>query len=113
MHRPEPIDAQKLRDAARILTVGLDHHCRKRRLHVPRLEHHHLKPGCDQTGIQPLRQRSRFEPDPRHSGLQPTEKPNQASGSLATFASRTILPAPSTTHTLLCSNDTSIPANTP
>ena len=33
-----------------------------------------------------------------------------ASGSLATFASRMILPSPSNTHTLDCSNDTSIPA---
>jgi len=32
------------------------------------------------------------------------------SGSLATLASRTIRPVPSTTHTLLCSSDTSIPA---
>ena len=31
-----------------------------------------------------------------------------AAGSLATFASRTIFPVPSTTHTLLSSNDTSI-----
>src|ERR1700730_10036854 len=40
----------------------------------------------------------------------PRKNPTRASGSLATFASRTILPAPSTTHTLLFSNDTSIPA---
>src|SRR5205807_9061289 len=40
----------------------------------------------------------------------PRKNPTRASGSLATFASRTILPAPSTTHALLCSNDTSIPA---
>ena len=33
-----------------------------------------------------------------------------ASGSLRTLASRTTRPVPSTTHTLLCSNDTSIPA---
>jgi hypothetical protein len=72
MHRPEPPHAQKLRDAARILAIGLDHHCRQRRLHVPRLKQHHLKPGCDQTGV-PLRQR----PDPGHPSLQPTEKPNQ------------------------------------
>jgi hypothetical protein len=33
-----------------------------------------------------------------------------ASGSLGTLASRTIRPLASTTHTLLCSSDTSIPA---
>jgi hypothetical protein len=37
-------------------------------------------------------------------------QPISASGSLATFASRTILPLPSTTQTLEHSNDTSIPA---
>ncbi len=34
----------------------------------------------------------------------------RTSGSLATLVSRTIRPLASTTHTLLCSNDTSIPA---
>ncbi len=38
------------------------------------------------------------------------EKSASASGSLATFASRTIRPVPSTTKTLLRSSDTSIPA---
>jgi hypothetical protein len=37
-------------------------------------------------------------------------QPINASGSLATFASRTIRPVASTTHTLLSSSDTSIPA---
>ena len=38
------------------------------------------------------------------------KKRTSASGSLATLVSQTILPVASTTHTLLCSNDTSIPA---
>jgi hypothetical protein len=38
------------------------------------------------------------------------KKATNASGSLATFASRTIRPVPSTTHTLLRSSETSIPA---
>ena len=43
---------------------------------------------------------------------QPSSLKNStnASGSLVTFASRKILPLPSTTHTLDASNDTSIPA---
>jgi hypothetical protein len=42
----------------------------------------------------------------RTSGrLRPLRKVISASGSLATFASRTIRPVASTTHTLLCSND--------
>jgi hypothetical protein len=38
------------------------------------------------------------------------KKRTSASGSLATLVSHMILPVASTTHTLLCSNDTSIPA---
>jgi hypothetical protein len=38
------------------------------------------------------------------------KKPTSASGSLATLASRTIRPVLSTTHTLLRSSETSIPA---
>ena len=40
VHRPEPSHAQQLGDPARILAVGLDHHRRQRRLHVPRLQQH-------------------------------------------------------------------------
>src|ERR1700751_4951302 len=49
--------------------------------------------------------------------MRVTGKPNplknvtRTQGSLATFASLTILPAASTTHTLDCSKDTSIPAS--
>src|SRR3954463_7494956 len=47
----------------------------------------------------------------RTSGrLRPLRKVISASGSLATFASRTICPVASTMQRLLCSNDTSIPA---
>jgi hypothetical protein len=38
------------------------------------------------------------------------KKPTSASGSLGTLASRTIRPVASTTHTLLRSSETSIPA---
>jgi hypothetical protein len=41
---------------------------------------------------------------------RPAKKRARASGSLATLASRTILPVASTTHTRLWSNETSIPA---
>jgi len=41
---------------------------------------------------------------------QPRNQAIRASGSLATLASRKILPLPSTTHTLEHTNDTSIPA---
>jgi hypothetical protein len=40
----------------------------------------------------------------------PAKNPASASGSLATLPSRMILPVASTTHTLLRSSETSIPA---
>jgi hypothetical protein len=59
---------------------------------------------------------SHCDSGPASRPIRATGKPSSrkkrttASGSLATSASRTMLPAPSITHTLLCSNDTSIPA---
>jgi hypothetical protein len=40
MDRPEPAHAQQVGDAAGILAVGLDDHCRQRRLDVPDLKQH-------------------------------------------------------------------------
>ena len=70
----------------------------QRRLHVPRLQQFDRKPHLPQRRIKPLRQWPASSPI--RSSLNPSE-PNQAisaSGSLATFASRAILPFPSTTH---------------
>jgi hypothetical protein len=49
---------------------------------------------------------------PIRFNLTPSDpsRPAKAAGSLATFVSRTIFPDSSTTHTLHCSNETSIPA---
>jgi hypothetical protein len=49
---------------------------------------------------------------PIRFNLSPSDpsRPVKAAGSLATFVSRMIFPDSSTTHTLLCSNETSIPA---
>jgi hypothetical protein len=59
--------------------------------------------------VQPLRQRPRFEPDPRNREAKPL-KELDPSGSLATLISLTILPLASTMHTLDHSKDPSIPA---
>jgi len=59
---------------------------------------------------------SHCESGPASSPIRTTGKPSwrknptSASGSLATLASRKICPVASTTHTLLCSSETSIPA---
>jgi hypothetical protein len=64
-----------------------------------------LRPAC-----------SHCDKGPASSPILANTKPSwpknrtSAAGSLATLASRTTRPAPSTTHTLLCSSDTSIPA---
>jgi hypothetical protein len=77
---------------------------------VPCFQQLRRKAGVPETGEQPLRQRARFEPDPRQrEGLPPRSQAISASGSLTTFASTTIFPVPSTTQTLERSNDTSIP----
>src|SRR4051812_9849487 len=64
-----------------------------------------LKAACSHCDRGPASNPIRVTPvsSPRKNRIR-------ASGSLATFASRTILPTPSTTHTLLCFSDTSIPA---
>src|SRR5215469_9319646 len=60
---------------------------------------------------------SQCDRGPASSPMRVTGKPNplknvtRTCGSVATFASLTILPAASTTHTLDCSKDTSIPAS--
>ena len=111
VHRPEPAHPQQLGDAARVLAVGLDHHRRERRLHVPGLEQHRLEARPRSGRHAAIATAAR---PPARSGSPPrrarAKKPTSASGSLATLASRTIRPVASTTHTLLCSSDTSIPA---
>ena len=73
------------------------------------LQQHQLKAGVDQTLAQPLRQWARLKAD-AIPATRSAKCCNSASGSLATFVSRTILPDESTTQTLLSSSDTSIPA---
>jgi len=60
--------------------------------------------------MQPLRQGTGVQADPRKRQTEIANQLIRASGSLAILASRTIRPLASSTHTLLCSNDTSIPA---
>jgi len=44
---------------------------RKRRLNVSRLQKNRFKPSPGQAGVQPLRQRPRFEADPRNREAKP------------------------------------------
>ena len=67
------------------------------------------KASVPETGEQPLRQRARSSPIRASVKGCRRSQAISASGSLTTFASTTIYPVPSTTQTLECSNDTSIP----
>jgi hypothetical protein len=58
----------------------LHHHRRQRRLHLSGLEQHDLEPGLRQASMQPLRQRSGLDPDPRHHQAVPAEEPSQRLG---------------------------------
>jgi hypothetical protein len=78
VHRPEPAHPQQLGDAAGVLAVGLHHHRRQRRLHVPRLQQHRLEARLAQAGVQPLRQGAGFQADPRHLDAEAAEPGGQS-----------------------------------
>ena len=64
MNRPEQVDAHHLSDAASIVAVGLVHLRLQERLGVARLDADDREPGRGQPAVEPLRQRTGFEPDP-------------------------------------------------
>ena len=76
---------------------------------MPRLQQHGLKASPGQARVQPLRERPRLQPDPGQRQAELAEEADQRLR-LATLASPMIRPLLSTTHTLLRSSDTSIPA---
>ena len=77
--------------------------------HLARLKQLNSKTGLGQARIQPLRQRPASKPI-LDSVTSCRENPAiNASGSLATDTSRMIEPSASTTQTLDCSNETSMP----
>jgi hypothetical protein len=110
VHGPEPTKPHELGNAASVLAIRLDRHRLEGVPRMARLEKLHRRAGHLQTSKQPLRQRARLQPNPRKGYFEPPNQAISASGSLATFASLSILPCPSTTQTLEHSNDTSIPA---
>jgi hypothetical protein len=77
LHRPKPTHAQQLRDATGVLAVGLDRHRRQRRLHMPGFQQHRLEACLAQASVQPLRQRTGLQPDPRHLQAKLAKPANQ------------------------------------
>ena len=63
VHRPEPAHLQKPGDAFGVPAIRLDRHRLQRRLHLACLHQHGLEAGVGQPLVQPLRQRTGFEPD--------------------------------------------------
>src|SRR5579863_9530725 len=64
MYRTVKSHPYHLRDAARIIAVGLVDLRLQHRLHVPRLDTNHRQLGFGESAEQPLRQRSRFQSNP-------------------------------------------------
>src|SRR3954464_3584975 len=110
MHRTVKPHSHHLRDAARIVAVRLVDLCLQHRLHVPRLNADHRQSCFGESAEQPLRQWSSFQPNSLEVYARFFSTANNASGSLATFTSRTILPASSTMQMLVSLTETSSPA---
>jgi hypothetical protein len=53
MNRAEPAHPQKLRNAARVATIRLDRHRRKRRLHMTGLQQNRFKAAFGQASVKP------------------------------------------------------------
>ena len=77
VHRAEPPQPHQLRDAARVLAVGLHRHRLERVPHVPGLKQLHREPGLAHRRVQPLRQRTRLQADPRHLDAKSAEPGDQ------------------------------------
>ena len=83
---------QKPCDAFGIPAIRLDRHRLQRRLHLPRLHQHSLEAGLAQSFVQPLRQRTGFEPDRRDPVRQLAHERNQRIGRASDLRLRHDLP---------------------
>src|SRR4051794_33779658 len=110
VHRTVKPSPHHLRNTARIVAVRLVDLRLQHRLHVPRLNADHRQSCFGKSAEQPLQQRSSFQPNSFEVVGGILQHANYASGSLATFTSRTILPAPSTMQMLVSLTETSSPA---
>src|SRR6188768_23890 len=65
VHWSKPSKTHQLRNATRVVAVSLHRHGLERVTHVTGLQQLHRKPRLPHARVQPLRQRTRFQPDPR------------------------------------------------
>src|SRR3970040_1395757 len=110
MHRTIKPHPHHLRYAARIVAVRLVDLRLQHRPHVPRLDADHRQARFSESAEQPLRQRPSFQSNPLEVAGGFVSTASSASGSLATFTSRTSLPVSSTMQTLVSLTETSRPA---
>jgi hypothetical protein len=74
MNRPKPAHPHQLRDAARILAVGLHRHRRQRGLHVSRFQKSRFQASLSQPRMQPLRKRPSLQADAIDGKAKPSEE---------------------------------------
>src|SRR3981189_1641175 len=110
MHPTVKPSPHHLCNTARIVAVRLVDLRLQHRLHVPRLNADHRQSCFGESAEQPLRQRSSFQPNSLEVVGGVLQRRQHASSSLATFTSRTILPASSTMQMLVSLTETSSPA---
>src|SRR5450830_1183456 len=110
MHRTIKPHPHHLRNPACIVAVGLVDLGLQHRPHVPRLDTDHRQTRFGKRAVKPLRQRPGFQSNSLEVIGRVFSTGSRASGSLATFTSRTILPVSSTMQTLVSLTDTSSPA---
>jgi hypothetical protein len=112
MHRAEPAHPQQLRDAApraslrSVFTTIAESAALTCRVSSSTVSNPAaVSPACSHCDSGPASRPMRVSGRPSSPNTRTSDP-----GSLATLSSRTIRPVASTTHTLLCSNDTSTPA---
>jgi hypothetical protein len=79
-------------------------------LDVPGLQQHRLEAGGGQAGVQPLRERSGLQADAGQRQTELAEETDERLRLAGDLGLAHDLPVASTTHTLLRSSETSIPA---
>src|SRR5258708_7427477 len=110
MHRSIKPHPHHLRYAACVIAICLVDLCFQHGPHVPRFNTNHWQARFGENAVKPLRQRSSFQPNALEAIGIVRQHLQESFGSLATLASRTILPASSTMQTLVSLTDTSSPA---
>ncbi|MCY1232492.1 hypothetical protein D9M72_449860 [compost metagenome] len=74
MYRPEPAQMKQSGDPFRVTPIRFDRHCFQCALHLSGFHQDDIQPGISQTAMQPLGQRSGFQPYDGDRSLQAVRK---------------------------------------